>query len=487
VTERTSPRLVSLLLALCAFFATGFAALGAYVYRTQARTRALQAELGQKRELQQRAMEAVPTDQCLYPHFKNSVGYVFNPFMKEGTLWGDGTPFPITPLGLRGAPFGPRTPGRKRLVLVGDSWFFGWKLKEGDKLAAHLQALFKDVAWDVITVAVPGWNVRSEAAFVSGHIRYVDPDVIVWAICQNDTWDVGGVVPPGALASSISPQNADPDGNAFALINRGLPALPFEVRRQRENLALMAEVRARYGVPVLAAALDFPRAEWEATLEGTSFGLPVIFIPPRYRNDPRSFIAEHDSHPTPWLLHFMALGYAARLVDMGLLPAEVLKDADPEVLAEWRRFNAAPPDRAQVDRDLRAAAALLPSDYAAAPDFQRVAAGILDEGGRMARHGLVHLQVPPGRAAVRFEFEAADYTPRFARQVKLAVRNMEGRETVLTRTFSGARQRVACDLALPGGPSRVPAYEIEWWFNYDECDFPTRCFSAHLGRVTSRN
>jgi hypothetical protein len=484
VPERVSASVVKLLLALCAFFATGFAALGAYVYRTHARVQVLQAELGQKHELQQRMMEAVPSDHCLFPHFKNSVGYVFNPFLKEGTLWGSGAPYAINPFGLRGAPFGPRPAGRRRIVLVGDSWFFGWKMTEADKLQAHLQGLFKNVPWDVITVALPGWNVRSQAAFVNGHIRYLDPDVIVWSICQNDTWDVGGVVPPGTLGNVISAQNADPDGNAITLINRGLPVLPFEARRQRQNLALMAEVRARFGVPVLAAAVDFPPAEWAATMEGTSFDLPVQFIPPRYRTDARAVLSPLDSHPTPWLLQSMALGYAARLVDMGILPAESLKDADPEVLAEWRA-NGTLPDRAQVDRHLQAVASGLLAAYSTPADFQRVAAGIMDEGGRMGRHGLVHLNVPPGRGSVRFEFEAADYTPRFARQVTLAVRDMEGRETSTTRAFSGQRQRVVCDLALPPGPSRVPAYEIEWAFNYDECDYPTRCFSGHLARVSS--
>ena len=54
------------------------------------------------------------------------------------------------------------------------------------------------------------------------------------------------------------------------------------------------------------------------------------------------------------------------------------------------------------------------------------------------------------------------------------------RRPTSTRPFSGAAQRVALRGALPAAASRYPVYEVEWRFNYDECEGPTRCTAARL-------
>src|SRR4029450_12286665 len=127
--------LTRLLLGLCSALACALVLLSAYVLLARARTRELRAELAQKLDVQRRTMEQIPSDQCLFPHFKNSIGYVFNPFLKQGTLWGlKDHPYAISPLGLRGPNSAEAIAGNKRIVLLGDSWFFGWLLADEDRL-----------------------------------------------------------------------------------------------------------------------------------------------------------------------------------------------------------------------------------------------------------------------------------------------------------------------------------------------------------------
>lgn len=486
MNERTATSLIKLLLALSAFFATGLFALGAYVYRSHASTRFLQAELVQKQELQRTFLKQLPSDQCLFPHFKNAVAFCFNPFIGQATLWGaPGHPYPVNLLGLRGPAVALPAPGRRRIVLVGDSFYFGWKLTEEEKLGSALQRLLKDLPYDVVTMAVPGWNVRSEAAFLKGTFNTLRPDVIVWEVCPNDTWDVGGVIPPASLSWDFSPQNREPETNAFNAMNTPLPVLPAILARQKENLGLIDAVRREYGVTVLAAPTEIPPALWGLLAQQAGVHLPVHFIPDKFKWDRRALISESDSHPTSWATEHFALGYAAKLVDMGVLPAFPMTPDQQEQLQEWKAVNAVAVGPADLDRDVRELGQTLPETFTTEADFRRVVAGYMWEG-RLGRHGIVHLRVPAGRADVTFVVEPLPQVPRFQRQMQVAVRDFEARETVTSRDIPSSAGRVSLSFPLPTGTSRFPFYEVEWRFNYDDCDYPNRCFSARLVSISSR-
>lgn len=475
-----------LLLGLCSALSCALVLVAAYLLRTRVHTQQLQAELAQKLDVQRRTMEQIPSDQCLFPHFKSSIGYVFNPFMKEGTLWGlKDHPYTISPLGLRGPNSAATMAGHTRIVLVGDSWFFGWLLADEDRLDTQLRALLKDPRYELITAAIPGWNVESEAAYLESHIRYLDPDVVVWQTCPNDTWDVGGVIPPGQLSYAFSRQNPDPEANAFTQLGLVMPGLPSVLARYAGNLRRMQAVRERFGVPILAAPVDIPPALWALLAEKSGVSLPVQFIPPADQADPRSRISDHDSHPTAWMNRRLAVGLASRLMELGYLPKLPLTLEEQTLADAWRGANGPAATDGDVDAYLRAQTAALPDQYAQEADFARAAAGLL-EGGRMGRRGLLHLRVPAAARAVSLEFEAGPYAAKFARAVELEARDFAGRQATVRRSFSGAPQRVVCEAALPRPPSRYDAWELEWRFNYDECDFPTRCYAARLVRAASR-
>ena len=53
-----------------------------------------------------------------------------------------------------------------RIVIVGDSRVFGWKLSDAERLQVALQDTLERIApnqrFEVVTVALPGWNVDAE-------------------------------------------------------------------------------------------------------------------------------------------------------------------------------------------------------------------------------------------------------------------------------------------------------------------------------------
>ena len=482
-----SGSLTRLLLGLCSALLCALVLLAVYLLRARAGTQRLRAELAQKLDVQRRTMEALPSDQCLFPHFKNSIGYVFNPFMAKGTLWGlKDHPYAISPLGLRGPNSAEAVAGHTRVLLLGDSWFFGWLLADEDRLDANLRAVLQDGRIEVITAAIPGWNVTSEAAFLESHFRHLDPDVVVWQTCPNDTWDVGGVIPPGQLSYAMSPQDSDQEENAFTQLGQVMPGLPAVLERYVHNLRRMEALRARFGVPILVAPVDIPPPLWALLTQRSGVSLPAQFIPPALQADPRSRVSDHDSHPTAWMNHRLAVGYVSRLAELGHLPGPPLSAEDQAVAEDFRRANqAAAATAADVDGYLRAQAAALPAQYAGEADFARAAAGML-AGNLMGRRGLLHLRVPAGASAVAVELEEGPYAAKFTRQVELQVRNFEGRSATVRRDFDGAPQRVALEAPLPRPAGRYEAWELEWRFNYDECGYPTQCYAARLVRAGSR-
>src|SRR6185503_12197043 len=123
----------------------------------------------------------------------------------------------------------------------------------------------------------------------------------------------------------------EPEANAFNSMNVPLPVLPAILARQRENLALIDAVRRDYGVTVLVAPAEIPPALWGYLAQGAG-DLPVHFIPDKFKWDRKAIISDSDTHPTPWATERLALGYAAKLVDMGVLPAFPLTPEQQEQL-----------------------------------------------------------------------------------------------------------------------------------------------------------
>jgi len=131
----------------------------------------------------------------------------FNPFQPDGLLGyslrpgavaqqelgGQVTEVRVNALGLRGpeAASAP-SPGRPRVLVLGDSFAFGFGVAEGetvrDRLEADLAA--RGVPAEVLGAGVPGWSLDHQLVFLRSRGFALRPDLIVLVVCENDPWDL---------------------------------------------------------------------------------------------------------------------------------------------------------------------------------------------------------------------------------------------------------------------------------------------------------
>ena len=91
--------------------------------------------------------------------------------------------------GLRGPEFEDvKPPGKKRVLILGDSVVFGWGVPEKNIFALELQRLFSRTtpAVEVIPAGVGSWNTRTEYEYLRSTAINFKPDVVVLFIVEND-------------------------------------------------------------------------------------------------------------------------------------------------------------------------------------------------------------------------------------------------------------------------------------------------------------
>jgi hypothetical protein len=100
----------------------------------------------------------------------------------------------VNALGMRGAEQ-PRekTPGVRRVLVLGDSFGFGWGVEDAEAFPARLEARWRNAgqAVDVLDAAVPGYAADQSLLFLRERGFALAPDLIVLASCQNDVEDLG--------------------------------------------------------------------------------------------------------------------------------------------------------------------------------------------------------------------------------------------------------------------------------------------------------
>jgi len=101
------------------------------------------------------------------------------------------TPLELNADGFRDRDYAkPKPPGVRRIVGVGDSYMFGWGVRTGkDYLAVledRLAAEVPGVRWEVLNMAVPGYNTAMEVETLKARGLAYDPDVVVVGFCWND-------------------------------------------------------------------------------------------------------------------------------------------------------------------------------------------------------------------------------------------------------------------------------------------------------------
>ncbi len=95
-------------------------------------------------------------------------------------------------LGLRNPEIGPKRPGTRRVLVVGDSYAFGFGVQQAEAFPARLEALLKAEGKDaeVINAGVFGWGPDQEMIWLEREGLKLRPDVVVIAFyVGNDVLD----------------------------------------------------------------------------------------------------------------------------------------------------------------------------------------------------------------------------------------------------------------------------------------------------------
>jgi len=143
-------------------------------------------------------------------------------------------PVHINARGMRGemVPY-ERTPGRKRIVFIGDSIAFGYGVLDEEVVTSRVAGLLgaQGVATEVINASVPAYNTVQEVTLLERDGLRYRPDWVIVGVCWNDLSDKSHVrvSPEGWLVENTS-QDANEPG--FSEGPRGYAVRNF-VKRSR--------------------------------------------------------------------------------------------------------------------------------------------------------------------------------------------------------------------------------------------------------------
>jgi lysophospholipase L1-like esterase len=100
------------------------------------------------------------------------------------------TPLELNSDGFRDRDYArPKPPGVRRVVGIGDSFMFGWGVLTGEDYLSVLEARLAEEApgrWEVLNMAVPGYNTVMEVETLKARGLAYEPDVVVVGFCWND-------------------------------------------------------------------------------------------------------------------------------------------------------------------------------------------------------------------------------------------------------------------------------------------------------------
>jgi lysophospholipase L1-like esterase len=99
--------------------------------------------------------------------------------------------FTTNELGFRSIRLAAKTSGRRRLVVVGDSWTFGPEVRFDEVFTQQLQGMLDRAgpSWEVVNLGMMGWNTANELAALRVLLPTLKPDLVVICPTSNDIDD----------------------------------------------------------------------------------------------------------------------------------------------------------------------------------------------------------------------------------------------------------------------------------------------------------
>lgn len=168
-------------------------------------------------------------------------------------------------LGLRERPIeSPKPAGRLRLVLLGDSFVFGYGVAPDERMGRYLSELLAPhlppglAQVECLHVGVGGWNAVNATTFLRRQLDALDPDLVLHLLIENDLDDGFGARGFGAFAKHVPLRRGRGDGRVqvtqWPFPGQGPVTNPLRCSADAESRARFTELAD--AIAALAAALE---------------------------------------------------------------------------------------------------------------------------------------------------------------------------------------------------------------------------------------
>jgi hypothetical protein len=475
---QASTKLLTLLLTICSFSVPTALFLIGYFLLQQHEISELKAHLLSKNALQSQLLATQPLEKSVIPHLVNDIAFVLNPYMKKSAFKAyKGESYPVNSLGLRGKEINKKQAGVKRILIVGDSIVFGWKLKEKETLSSILNNYTKDLKqkFEFITIALPGWNIKSENAFLESHLRLLDPDLIIWWSIANDIEDVSGAIPPGYLAYWASPHAKDqsPFRGLSSLHKRSGSFMPTIAERRKENVETILSFREKYPIPIML--IDLPALQEHNN--ASVFDGQQLLIPKQYKQDKRWRLSISDGHPTLWANHIIAIGILSKLSRLEFISKIDFTQEEKKIEAVFKSSEIKKDKK--ENNSFSKILAQIPNQYES--NNRSLAKSVLygiATDGTMNRAGTLFLKNTTNSSYLLMRIESVMNIDKYPSTAIFTIRNQDYKTT--QKKVKIAKKLLEIKLEIPINKRDFPIYEISWKFDFLLCNAPNACSVGKL-------
>jgi len=143
---------------------------------------------------------------------------------------------------------------RRNVVVLGDSFAFGWGVSWAQTLGQILERELRktDPSWQVINLAMPGWSIREVVAALELYREEIRPVAVIYVFCPNDIDGMTSPLPDGTYDLTYHPPPGA-EGIFADLVRRNQPE--YRSLKKWVYQSYLKAFHARFVRPLLSSRI----------------------------------------------------------------------------------------------------------------------------------------------------------------------------------------------------------------------------------------